>query len=227
MFPRDHFANKALSIMTAMCFLITMSGTDIAKAALVTPDLMQGIGSPGAYQAAINVADLEIPTRFGEVKNRVSGDNDTTIIHIQDAHCNYSAQKSIANMVGYLNKEYGTDLVFLEGGAGEYNLSVFTDIPDRAIREEVADYFVREGRVTGPEFFAINNPEDVELVGIEDPELYVGNLDTYRKALSFKEESDEGLAFLAHWMANFKRKIYSPEMLEMDAKRTGYKNKEI
>src|SRR3989338_4235316 len=41
------------------------------------------------------------------------------IILIQDLHCNYTAQKNIANIVDLLNREHGVKLVCVEGAEGE------------------------------------------------------------------------------------------------------------
>ncbi|MFH1190192.1 MAG: hypothetical protein V1682_05815 [Candidatus Omnitrophota bacterium] len=146
-----------------------------------------------------------------------------TVIQIQDAHCNYAAQKKIADIIGYLNDNYGVGLINLEGGAKEYDLTVFTDIGDKAVREKTADYFVREGLVNGAEYFAINNPEKAVLWGIEDPRLYVENLKVYRNSLQHKEEIEGSLKSISYALTNLKIKMYSEELLEFDTKYSQFK----
>ena len=127
----------------------------------------------------------------------------------------------------YLSREYGIDTVNLEGGAKDYDLSVFTGIYDKTIREKTADYFVKEGLVNGAEYFAINNPEKANLWGIEDTRLYIDNLNIYRDSLKHKEEVDKHLDAITHILANLKTKIYSKELLELDTRYSQYKSGKI
>ncbi len=221
---------RTFAIITLCSFSFTMIGADLARAiaAVEVPGIIAGIPGGEVYaREEFDPASSTVPLRFGEIKRRISGENGKTIIHIQDAHCNYSAQRSIANLMKYTNEAYGADLAFLEGGAGEYDLSMFTDIRDRQVREQVSDLFVKAGRVTGAEFFAINNPYKIELSGIENEELYFGNLNAYRSSLAFKEDADRYLKFLENGMSNLKRKIYTSALKVVDGKRMAYNGKKI
>jgi len=133
-----------------------------------------------------------------------------------------------AAKVDSLKADYNNiDLLSLEGGKGNYDLSIFTDIQDRDIREKVSDYFVKEGRVSGPEYFAINNPDKMKLFGIEDEELYKENLAAYRNSLLYKEEADRHINSLSTAITNLKLKIYSPQLKEIDEKIIGFKGNKI
>ncbi|MCX5667372.1 MAG: AAA domain-containing protein [Candidatus Omnitrophica bacterium] len=149
------------------------------------------------------------------------------VIHIQDAHCNYAAQRKIAEIIEYLNKQYGIDAINLEGGARDYDLSVFTDIPDKSIRNKASDRFVKEGLVNGAEYFAINNPDKATLWGIEDTNLYLDNLKVYRDSLKHKDEVDRHLKALTYILSNLKTRIYSRELLGLDGKYSQYKSEAI
>ncbi|MFA5143447.1 MAG: hypothetical protein WC522_04685 [Candidatus Omnitrophota bacterium] len=218
-----------INIITVWSFLFSIVGGDLAWAAR-TPTEPTRVGSNGAGGLGIplELADITVPLRFGEIKDTFKGTNGKTIIHIQDAHCNYPAQTSISGIIRSLTTTYNNiDLLSLEGGKGNYDLSVFTNIKDVAIREKVSDYFVKEGRVSGPEFFAINNPEKVKLFGIEDEKLYKENLNTYRNSLLYKEEADKHLNTLSAAITNLKLKIYSPQLKELDEKIKGYKDNKV
>jgi len=149
------------------------------------------------------------------------------VIHIQDAHCNYDAQKKIAEIIEYLNDEYGVETINLEGGAGDYDLSVFTGIKDIEPRKKAADYFVKEGLVNGAEYFAVCNPEKVKLWGVEDTRLYLTNLNTYRESLKHKDEIAKLLVSLKNALDQLKSKIYSQELFSIDQKYFACKNGEI
>ncbi|MFC1576426.1 tetratricopeptide repeat protein [Candidatus Omnitrophota bacterium] len=179
-------------------------------------------GSPGTIKE-LNVESFTLPQYLGHIKDVFKGAGDKTVIHIQDAHCNYAAQKRIADIIEYLNKECGVTIVNLEGGKGDYDLSIFTNIQDKDIRDKVADYFMEEGLVNGAEYFAINNPDKTTLWGVEDTKLYLKNLNIYRESLKHKEAIDKSLKELDHIISNLKRHIYSDELLELDAKYTQHK----
>ncbi|NQT06700.1 MAG: hypothetical protein HQ575_04080, partial [Candidatus Omnitrophica bacterium] len=170
----------------------------------------------------LEIEDFEIPSALGELKDKHKGKGGT-IIFIQDAHCNYAAQKSISNIIGHLNENYGVNLINLEGGAGDYDLSLFTDIKDKGIREEVSDHFVQEGRLCGPELFAVNNPEKVTLYGIENEDLYIKNLDVYRDSLKYVTGVNNTLNYITSKLNDLKKHTYADELIELDKRYVEFK----
>lgn len=191
----------------------------------------QSIGPTGEARAqdakTLLSTEIKLPARFGEVIDLFKGNLNKTVIHIRDAHCDYSAQNSISGIIGYFRDTYGVDLVALEGGSGDYDLSVFTDIKDVELREKVADYFVRQGEVSGAEFYAINNPEKVTLYGIEEPALYVENLKAYRDSLKFKDKALVILKSMAEKISKQKDRIYPSDFRELDKKIRFFKEDKI
>ncbi|MFH1790960.1 MAG: hypothetical protein ABH885_03125, partial [Candidatus Omnitrophota bacterium] len=138
-----------------------------------------------------------------------------TVIHIQDAHCNYAGQHKIAEIIDYLENEYGVGTVNLEGGKGEYDLSIFSGIKNPRDRERVVDHFVKQGLVNGAVLYEVMKPHSIELWGIEDTGLYLENLGAYRDSLSHGDEVDGYLGAITHILNNLKRHIYSPDLMEL------------
>ncbi len=218
------------TLVTLWSFLFNMVSYDFAWAArtLLEPTAVGsnragGPDSPGLITKDLSVDTFSLPEYLGHIKDVGKGGSGKVMIHIQDAHCNYAAQHKIAEIIEYLNKEYGVDTVNLEGGAKGYDLSTFTRIQDKIIRENTTDYFVKEGLVNGAEYFAINNPEKATLWGIEDTKLYVDNLNVYRDSLKYKDEIDKHLNAITYILSNLKTKIYSQELLDLDNKYSQYK----
>jgi hypothetical protein len=188
---------------------------------------LESIGSPSPLKS-LSASTFTLPQELGYIKESAEAPNSgRTVIHIQDAHCNYAAQKSIAEILNYLTTEYGIRAVNCEGAAESYDLSPFTDIPEKAIREKTADFFVKEGVVSAAEYYAVNNPEKVDLWGVEDPDLYLKNLKVYRDSLSYKDEVDRYLRSIRHILDNLKPHIYSDELLELDKHYAEYKDGKI
>jgi len=211
---------KLISIITLWAFLLT------AGMGEVFIEIAWAARIPTSSPEEFNFNALTIPQKLGTVKGRYQNTDrplEKIVVHIQDAHCNYAAQHKIAEIIEYLNREYAIDTVNLEGGSGEYDISAFTDIQNKDIREKGADYFVKQGLVNGAEYYAINNPEKVTLWGVEDIDLYRKNLNIYRESLPNRQEIDGYLKALHHILSNLKRHIYSDELLELDIKYTQYK----
>ncbi len=231
-----HISIKRIISVTALTAFLASVILPDARAAMVAGAAPHETAPRGHMSLApLNPDTFTLPSHLGEIRDRWCAPSHhppstshyprKTIIHIQDAHCNYSCQQSINGIIEHLNREYGIDLALLEGGAGDYDLSVFTDIEDKALRSNVADYFVKEGRVNGAELFAINNPGKVTLKGLEEPELYIKHLSAYRQTLKYKQRVDQILNILGHYLTELKRNIYLDGLKEFDQNRAWQKDK--
>jgi hypothetical protein len=209
---------SAVFLMTTSASFVSGS-VDIEGFSSVMPDVLR----PESQYSLLDVDTFTIPPHLGEVRFSHRGDSSRIVVHVQDAHCNYFAQTKIADIIDYLNKEYGIYMLNIEGGAGDYDLSAFTSISGSEIRREVAEYFVKRGEVNGAELYAINNPDDVFLWGIEDKDLYLKNLKVYRDSLAYKSEVDEHIKSLRHIFNNLKRHIFPDELLKIDMAYNSYK----
>jgi hypothetical protein len=95
------------------------------------------------------------------------------VILIQDLHSHYGVQKNIAGVLDFLAKKIPskTELPFalaVEGADGTVDSTVMATFPDRAIKERAADYLMREGELTGAEYFAVMRGLPKSIVGVED-----------------------------------------------------------
>jgi len=211
---RHSLIRRAVSVTALITFTVCY----------VLADARAAVGDPSGRQfVPLSVHTFTLPGHLGEVRGTFQGGKDRFVVHIQDAHCNPHAQHRIADIIDYLSKEYGLRTVNLEGGAGDYDLDVFTAITGDEIRREVADYFVKKGEINGAEFYAINNPDKVTLWGVEDKDLYMANLKVYRDSLSYRNMVEGHLKKLTYIYNNLKRHIYTPELLEMDMAYNAYK----
>lgn len=239
---RGHARNRPLKVMLTAITLwsFLLSGvTPIPHAwAAKTSAELAAVGSEKSGAASLSgeqtrIVDAEtfsIPEYLGTIRDywktagsAADGEAPITIIHIQDAHCNYEGQKRIAEIMEYVNTNYGITTANLEGGVQDYDLSPITDITDAEIRKKVADYFVRDGRVNGAEYCAINSPDKINLWGVEDTRLYIDNLGIYRESLAHKAEVEKYLGILGSVLTNLKIKSYPKDLLELDAKYIQYK----
>jgi len=168
--------------------------------------------------------DINIPAQFGTVKEIFNPENpdisrDHTIIQIQDAHCNYEAQKNLAAILEYLIKEKKLRLIMVEGGSEDVSLAFLRSYADKATRERVADKYLRQGKISGEEYLDIVSDYDIELYGIEDRALYEDNLDAFLSSESSRQAALSDAASLSAVVEALKERIYPPAFLDLEDKK--------
>ena len=213
---------KAITLLTLIAFIGTTVLSDLALARSDQLGMVEN--SSKMTRSGLNIDRLFVPKGLGSIKERHDAGSKRVVIHIQDAHCNYNAQRSIIGLIDYFNEKYGIENIGLEGGIGEYDLSTFTCVEDKDTRERVAGYFLKEGRLNAAEYFAVNNPEKVKLFGIEDKDLYINNLKAYRETLKFKNNIDKIVDAISQYLDITKNTIYSNELKDFDALYHAYKD---
>ena len=133
---------------------------------------------------------IAIPKELGEVLRAHEGSGRGLIVHIQDAHSNYEAQKHIGEILKYLSETQSLKLVNVEGATGRLYTSLFSSYPDPKVRQAVGEYLLREDQFTGPEWMAVTAKPNLILNGIEDNNLYESNRRVFLDALSFKHDDE-------------------------------------
>lgn len=182
--------------------------------------------------ASLPDKNFNIPSQYGTIKEsfKTTGnqqDVERTIIHIQDAHCNYEAQKNMAGLLEYLVKEQNLKLIMVEGGSGNVNLSFLRSYADEKARIEVADKYLKEGKISGEEYLDIVSDYPIELYGIEDEALYDAHMAAFEQVDSFREEGLRYLENLTHIVKNLKPLIYTEELRQLEEKKSKYDDKAI
>ncbi|MEE8180198.1 MAG: hypothetical protein V3T89_03680, partial [bacterium] len=129
-----------------------------------------------------------VPSQYGTVKEvhtqatskKPQGMGNRLIIHIQDAHSSTEAQLNSANILKYLQKGVAREstlplLICVEGSSGLVDTTLLSSFPEKKVKEEVASEFLKEGKISGEEYFAIAGHEEapgVNIYGVEDKRTY-------------------------------------------------------
>lgn len=171
-----------------------------------------------------DIFDLVIPGSFGRIKEIYKGSTDKVIIYIQDAHLNYEAQTNIMNVLDLLVEDYGLRVAGIEGAGGVIETDLFASFPEDEIRGQVADLFMREGHLSGPETLVINKGAEypLKLFGIEDLELYSRNFKAFQDSLPFKNEALGLFRRLNIALAQLKTQLYTKTIRDVDTQRLSY-----
>ncbi len=167
---------RVIGGLVLICFLVTQN----AQAA----ELNFPLSSPSDASSLIQ---KDLPGNLGKIKSFHQGNGRGLVVHIQDAHSNLEIQQHIAGILGYLKSRHGIGLVHTEGSTGEIWHQFVSSHPNKEARALTADYFLREGLITGPEYEALTGSPDLVLHGVEDRGLYQSNRDIFMRTLEIQK----------------------------------------
>jgi len=157
---------------------------------------------------------LDIPLDNVTVREMYRGTNGRLVIHIQDAHANFSGQKNLARLLENLLKRYEIPLIFVEGASKEVTLDALKQLPEDWPR--AARRFLQDGLISGEEYLNLSSDLKMNLVGIEDADLYDKNLEAYA---ALKDQRAQALAYLRKARIAIERlkvKLYPQEILDLE-----------
>lgn len=192
---------------------------------------MTFLSEPAGAVSSLFVKTLQVPQEYGIVKevfdNRLKENNGKIIIHIQDAHCNYEAQKNMSQMLDYLVKEYGLKLIMVEGGSGDVGLSYLRKYAGKEERKKILDKYLRAGQISGEEYLDAVSEYDLELYGIEDQGLYDAHLAAFFKVDAIKEKGLGDIDNLSKAAEALKPFLYGQRLQGLERKMLAYQDKVI
>ncbi|MBN1594772.1 hypothetical protein JW933_02490, partial [candidate division FCPU426 bacterium] len=207
--PRRKILRKTIAVLLALCFIFPY-----LTWAVETQNYL------GLNTFLFNQQPLEISKQLGNI-DHVWQNNGPAVVYIQDLHCNYEVQKNIAAIIRYLAEKHGLRLLAVEGASLPINTTKLRSFPLAKIREEVSDYFVRKGKLSGAEYYAITAGQEMVLEGIETAELYARNKRTVDFIL--KDEGQGYCLDLREACESLKPRIYSSALSSHDQHCTAYR----
>ncbi|MFB0527046.1 MAG: hypothetical protein ACETVO_06230, partial [bacterium] len=181
------------------------------------------------------------------------------IIHIQDAHSSPEAQLNSANILKYLRDSLSQTsgvssenltrkgetivshsqpnqkqalplLICVEGASGLVDTTFLSSFPEKKIKEEVASEFLKEGKITGEEYFAIVKNEKapaVNIYGVEDKRAYEKNLKAFDEGLSSGEKVKNYFQKVREEINPLKAHLYNKRLKDLESKIDSYQKKKI
>lgn len=125
----------------------------------------------------------KIPCKYAQVFDIKMIDTEAPwVVYIKDYHCQYEIQRNIYNTIYYLTQTIGQSEklpICIEGAVGPVDTTFVASIPDSEIRNDVSDYFMKTGKISGAEFFCITRGPQQPLIGVDDESLYNESFDLY------------------------------------------------
>ncbi len=165
---------------------------------------------------ALNPTQLDIPYDFVNVTEIHQGNSGKLIIHIQDAHANFSGQQSLANTLDYYLSNYHIPLVFVEGGDGDVGLSDIRRTASLDAWGVVAKRFLYEGIISGEEYVNLTQEYNFSLIGIEDMSVYFDSLNIYADIAKTRQRSLDYLHRIQVAVNKLRNHSYPRELIDYE-----------
>jgi len=181
------------------------------------------------YSTNLSYGDDEVNvSRFnGRILEQYKGTGDKVVIHIKDAHCNFDAQDNICSILKQLSGQ-GFDIIGLEGAEGKLKYDDIISFPDKDAIKEVSKYFVKNGMLSGSEYFVLNyNDNDAKLIGVEDKQLYLKNYQALIRSLDVRKTAKQYCQSLNGILKKIKTYLFDGDLADIDKVYTDYLEEKI
>lgn len=215
-------SNQRLSIRVLAGLIIAAFG--LQDLGFASPDLGASALSARPLPAVSlqdviqNPAKLSIPFEFSHLKEIHPGTNGKLIVHIQDAHANFSGQMSMAKTLDQLMTTYGQYLVLAEGAAKDATLTDLRAIAGPSTWKIAAKRFLQDSVIAGEEYLNLTTHHPMRIRGVEYQNLYDEALKTYAELVDKRKEVLIYLHRIHVSMDRLKSKHYSQELLNYEKK---------
>lgn len=198
--------------MIRKIFPIFLSFLNFAGFVLSSDDILPDVPKGRAPLRASDLASIRLSSEIGfvqEVHTSSSNPLGKMIIYIQDAHCHFQAQMNIAKILENLMSRYTLSLVAVEGTAGLIDTTSLAGMGGKASKEKILQYFMKKGKITGPEYLSIMRKYFFTLYGIEDEKVYDQNVAAFQKLWPYHVKIQKTYRHLQKMLDPLKEKIYS------------------
>ncbi len=165
-----------------------------------------------------DITVLSLPKSLGKIEDTFQGSTDKTVVIVQDAHAIPDAQKSIEKIIEHFQKNYGVNLVGLEGANSRLDPQIFKSFPDKKLLQKVFKDYLDQGELTGGNGAALFSPFSADFHGVEDWNLYEQGIGLYLAAMKEEKKLNEKLKKEEADLEARKKQIYPGNLLQVDQK---------
>jgi hypothetical protein len=171
--------------------------------------------------------NITVPAAYGSVIESSKGTNGKLIIHIQDAHANYEAQKNIAAIIEYLIKTYDANLILREGASTDKNFMYLRKKASIEARKWAAEKLLKDATIAGSDYLALTSSYPMAFQGIEDKALYDANKNLLWEMDKFKDSGLEYVRNIGISVDLLKQKLYNQDLSALDKAKKDYEDEAI
>lgn len=191
--------------------------------------LILAVNARDNYAApVIATADgLNISAEYGKIAERFDAGGDKLVIHIQDYHTNYEAQKNSAGIIEDLINKYGLSLVLVEGRLKDFSFDRYKKQYPLKIRKELAEKLLKKGTIAGEQYLDIITDYPMKLQGVEDRGLYARNMEAFLEIDNLRASALKYTGLLSEAVSNLKPRFYNKALKELDRSASGFRKGSI
>ncbi|MBI2167313.1 MAG: protein kinase [Candidatus Omnitrophica bacterium] len=203
----------------SLTIILTLIVNPASFAGFSPPPSVRAVTAGESLDSFVTVSDFFIPgTGKTSFETALLDPRQPLLLYLEDAHGNLSAQRHITQALDWISKQakLREPWIALEGtGPGEIDHRVLSAFPHRPARMDVAEKFLRQGRLNGAEYFAALNP-NVRLFGVDSEVLAERNRRKYRGLARLQPETGGPLLRLIRASQFLKKKIYYGDLVRLD-----------
>lgn len=173
--------------------------------------------------APFALSDITVPESLGKISERHEASSERWIIQIQDIHANYLAQENISAIVEHLRHKFGVSNIGIEGGWSEASFPKSRELPASKEKRLLARTLMQEAYIGGPVHAALFAKTPIQIIGLENTEIYHQNLNTYLKYIERREATLEHLEKTRTNLDELKQNLYNPELYRFGKQLTKFR----
>ena len=174
-----------------------------------------------------NPFNITVPAMYGTIIDSHKGTNGKLIIHIQDAHANYEAQKNISSIIEDMFNTNKLKLILKEGNTTDKDFAYLRNKATLQGRIKSAENLLKDATISGIEYFTLTTNYPVAVQGLEDKQLYSDNKEALWEMDKFKDVTLEYLNKISKACDQLKSKVYNESLLSLDKSRKDYEAETI
>ena len=165
---------------------------------------------------------ITIPAMYGTIIDSHKGTNGKLIVHIQDAHANYEAQKNIAGIIETFLSDYGMKLVFREGGSTDKDFTYLRKEADLDARIRASEKLLKDATITAIDYVNLTTDYPMTIQGIEERALYDENRFSILELDKFRDVASDYVKKMSLLADALKPKIYNQDLMALDKAKKDY-----
>ncbi|MFT5207560.1 MAG: hypothetical protein ACI9CF_001316 [Candidatus Omnitrophota bacterium] len=172
------------------------------------------------------IYQAKAPSLRGARSSNEAISSNKLIILIEDAHANLSGQKNLANSIDSLMKNYGISTVLVEGSSTDVTLSHAKNQMPKKNLIKAAKQLLYYGIISGEEHLNLTTDHNMQLLGIEDQQLYNQNLNIYHNVTQVRTQALNYIHQIQNSLIRLKNKTYPKELLNYEQDHTSLRGAE-
>ncbi|MDR2426441.1 MAG: hypothetical protein LBD46_04600 [Endomicrobium sp.] len=175
--------SKITAVLTAASFMLSVFTTG-GWSATAQMSMLQ----PAGIAPALSFSENIVPFNIGRVTDVLNTGNGKVIVNIQDLHAHEETQRNINGILSILDAKYGINKIYVEGAAGQVSTGWLANIEDESFKDAAINALIREGELSGAEYYSIKSSKINILQGIENAELYIENFKRLEQIYKKRDE---------------------------------------